>query len=360
MKRRSQLEEALKASGAPPDALRMLNGEFEILSFTAQFLVQHIEPMRVTRGMGRRRNAEGAGGDVIVRHYSEWKSGSDPSGNRTRFAQSSKFTRRAGRCHWYAGFLGDIPFPQPFHSVTAPQLNSALRTSLLKAAQISSLTHHFAKFAREREREGERGREILLILLPPATVRTRHILQGALSCILLQLINPWRGIRANIRRFPQVSRLGEANNEGGGVDERRGGDGVASGCTREIPATEGRVQWGHSRGFSIWESDDAADRRVFSGVTRSPRSCIPATALNTHLAPPSSALNTSIVDGECLWWLPTEGAGEHRVSSDQSESPYPRQPASHVAEPPSDKQWNYSGLDLMGSGAAFWQNYSGE
>ncbi|CAG2052983.1 unnamed protein product [Timema podura] len=53
-----------------------------------------------------------------------------------------------------------------------------------------------------------------------------------------------------------------------------------------------------------------------------------------------------------------ESAVEHRVSSDQSESPYPRQPASHVTEPPSDKQWNYSGLDLMGSGAAFWQNYS--
>lgn len=60
----------------------------------------------------------------------------------------------------------------------------------------------------------------------------------------------------------------------------------------------------------------------------------------------------------CL--LSTESSGaDHRVASDQSESPYPRQPPAHAPEPPSDKQWNYSGLDLMGSGAAFWQNYSG-
>ncbi|XP_049835540.1 dachshund homolog 2-like isoform X8 [Schistocerca gregaria] len=50
--------------------------------------------------------------------------------------------------------------------------------------------------------------------------------------------------------------------------------------------------------------------------------------------------------------------GEHRVPADQSEPAYPRQPPAHVPEPPSEKQWNYSGLDLMGSGAAFWQNYS--
>lgn len=56
-----------------------------------------------------------------------------------------------------------------------------------------------------------------------------------------------------------------------------------------------------------------------------------------------------------------ESGSEHRVSSggDQSESSYPRQQPAHVPEPPSEKQWNYSSLDLMGSGAAFWQNYSG-
>ncbi|KAJ8868935.1 hypothetical protein PR048_030476 [Dryococelus australis] len=38
----------------------------------------------------------------------------------------------AGRCRWSAGFLGDLPFPTPLF---------ALKTSLLRAAQISSLTH---------------------------------------------------------------------------------------------------------------------------------------------------------------------------------------------------------------------------
>ena len=63
----------------------------------------------------------------------------------------------------------------------------------------------------------------------------------------------------------------------------------------------------------------------------------------------------------CVSFLFTEGSAEHRVSSggDQSESSYPRQQPAHVQEPPSEKQWNYSSLDLMGSGAAFWQNYSG-
>lgn len=43
----------------------------------------------------------------------------------------------------------------------------------------------------------------------------------------------------------------------------------------------------------------------------------------------------------------------------ETESPaYPQQrPAQQDA--PSEKQWNYSGLDLINSGAAFWQNYSG-
>ncbi|KAJ8890111.1 hypothetical protein PR048_009618 [Dryococelus australis] len=51
---------------------------------------------------------------------------------------------RAGRCRWSAGFLGDIPFPTPLHSSAAPYSlqspSSALKTSLLRAAQISSLT----------------------------------------------------------------------------------------------------------------------------------------------------------------------------------------------------------------------------
>ncbi|KAJ8873464.1 hypothetical protein PR048_024282 [Dryococelus australis] len=52
---------------------------------------------------------------------------------------------RAGRCRWSAGFLGDLQFPPPLHSGDAPYSiqspSSALKTSQLKAAQMSSLTH---------------------------------------------------------------------------------------------------------------------------------------------------------------------------------------------------------------------------
>ncbi|KAJ8881287.1 hypothetical protein PR048_017766 [Dryococelus australis] len=51
---------------------------------------------------------------------------------------------RAGRCRWSAGFLDDLPFPQSFHSGAAPHshhsLSSPLKTSMLRAVQISSLT----------------------------------------------------------------------------------------------------------------------------------------------------------------------------------------------------------------------------
>ncbi|KAJ8883810.1 hypothetical protein PR048_015665 [Dryococelus australis] len=52
---------------------------------------------------------------------------------------------RAGRCRRSAGFLDDLPFPPPFHSAAPPyspqSSSSALKTSLLTAAQISPLTH---------------------------------------------------------------------------------------------------------------------------------------------------------------------------------------------------------------------------
>ncbi|KAJ8870519.1 hypothetical protein PR048_029542 [Dryococelus australis] len=51
---------------------------------------------------------------------------------------------RARRCRWSVGFLGDIPFPSPFHSSATPyplqSPSSALETLLLRTTQISSLT----------------------------------------------------------------------------------------------------------------------------------------------------------------------------------------------------------------------------
>lgn len=53
-----------------------------------------------------------------------------------------------------------------------------------------------------------------------------------------------------------------------------------------------------------------------------------------------------------------------RDRSEQSQSPqnYSSGPVQRGSETSNDKQWNYSGLDLMSSSgaAAFWQNYSGK
>ncbi|KAJ8888050.1 hypothetical protein PR048_007536 [Dryococelus australis] len=49
----------------------------------------------------------------------------------------------AGRCRWSTSFLRDLPFPRPFHSDASPYSpqspTSALKTSLLRVAKISSL-----------------------------------------------------------------------------------------------------------------------------------------------------------------------------------------------------------------------------
>lgn len=53
-----------------------------------------------------------------------------------------------------------------------------------------------------------------------------------------------------------------------------------------------------------------------------------------------------------------------RERSEQSQSPqnYSSGQVQRGSETSNDKQWNYSGLDLMSSSgaAAFWQNYSGK
>ncbi|KAJ8873463.1 hypothetical protein PR048_024281 [Dryococelus australis] len=75
-----------------------------------------------------------------------------PKSRRTGFnprpgRRISACGNRVGQCHWSANFLGDLPFPRPFipallnTHLTLP--SSALKTSLLRADQISSLTHSF-------------------------------------------------------------------------------------------------------------------------------------------------------------------------------------------------------------------------
>ncbi|KAJ8867719.1 hypothetical protein PR048_031522 [Dryococelus australis] len=63
-----------------------------------------------------------------------------PAGSLRIFACGN----RAGRCRWSADFLEDLTFPPPFHSGAAPYSlqspSSALKTSMLRAVQISSLS----------------------------------------------------------------------------------------------------------------------------------------------------------------------------------------------------------------------------
>ena len=52
-----------------------------------------------------------------------------------------------------------------------------------------------------------------------------------------------------------------------------------------------------------------------------------------------------------------------RMERERVESPPPAYGQQTVREPPpppENKPWGYSGIDLMNTGAAFWQNYSGE
>ncbi|KAJ8869030.1 hypothetical protein PR048_030576 [Dryococelus australis] len=87
-------------------------------------------------------------------------SGSIPGHSRTL-----AYGNRDGRCRWPAGYLGDPTLPPPAHSGAAPyspqSTSSALKTSLFRAAQISSLTHIrgtcMLKMDNQKESSGEPG-----------------------------------------------------------------------------------------------------------------------------------------------------------------------------------------------------------
>lgn len=54
-------------------------------------------------------------------------------------------------------------------------------------------------------------------------------------------------------------------------------------------------------------------------------------------------------------------AGERVERADSPPpTPYGQQQIREPPPPPENKPWGYSGIDLMNTGAAFWQNYSGE
>ncbi|KAJ8890029.1 hypothetical protein PR048_009535 [Dryococelus australis] len=89
----------------------------------------------------RRAAVEPEMGATVAERLAPRRTGFNPRPGHRTFESGN----RAGRCRWSAGFLGDLLFPPPLHSGAAPYSfqspSSALKTSLLRAAQISSLTH---------------------------------------------------------------------------------------------------------------------------------------------------------------------------------------------------------------------------
>ncbi|KAJ8878268.1 hypothetical protein PR048_018845 [Dryococelus australis] len=99
----------------------------------------HVRNTGSNHARNRTRFAE-VGGDQ-ANHYTA--AGSEGAMVAERLARSPPI--KANRVQSPAGFLGDLPFLPPIHSCAAPYSlqsgSSALKTSLLRAAQISSLIH---------------------------------------------------------------------------------------------------------------------------------------------------------------------------------------------------------------------------
>ncbi|KAJ8868624.1 hypothetical protein PR048_030163, partial [Dryococelus australis] len=79
-------------------------------------------------------------------NMAEWLASSPPTKATRIQSRILACGDRDGRYRWSACFLGDLPFLPPFHSGAAPfsrqSPSSALKTSLLRAAQMHSLTRH--------------------------------------------------------------------------------------------------------------------------------------------------------------------------------------------------------------------------
>ncbi|KAJ8869958.1 hypothetical protein PR048_028969 [Dryococelus australis] len=178
-----------------------------------------------------------------------------PAGSLRIFAYGD----RAGRCCCSAGFLGDLPFPPPFHSGASPyspqSTSSALKTSMLRAVQIFSLIVH--------------------------------------SCIASSCYFDTQTVNMSARFYCQhKKRLSKplAWNAATLIDWLSRLERSSASRQREPGSIPGGVAPGFLHLGIV--PDDAIGRRVFSGIPRFPHPFFPA-LLNTHLATTSSALKTS-------------------------------------------------------------------
>ncbi|KAJ8868728.1 hypothetical protein PR048_030267 [Dryococelus australis] len=197
---------------------------------------------------------------------------------------------RAGLCRWSASFLGDLSFPPPFHTGAAPcspqSLSSALKISLLKATQISLLSHYTEHvtsivevyvtkitFASLSSPVADLPREALeTVLVSGWLLRAAEdsLLVGPPSGTLVSRRLLADDCRTKILFFGTVRLLASHHGEPGSIP--------------------GLVTPGFSH-VGIVSGDDAR-RWIFSEISHFPRPCILA-LLHPHLISPSSILKAS-------------------------------------------------------------------
>ncbi|KAJ8870068.1 hypothetical protein PR048_029079 [Dryococelus australis] len=201
------------------------------------------------------------------------------------------------KANW-EGFLGDLAFPPLLHCGVAPHSPHFTRISsqdsmrpILQAAQITPLTNLYTDISGDSS---------------PFLLQPFHELSNG---FWPRLTSPHPAIQFVPKMFYRV----EVGALGGPVQSANIAVGVPlHNCSP--PANANRIQsaTGSLPGFAQLGivSNDAADRRVFSGISHFPRPFIPA-LFHTHLASPSSALKTSMLRTSQICSLPLSLNGRY-------------------------------------------------
>ncbi|KAJ8880037.1 hypothetical protein PR048_020659 [Dryococelus australis] len=115
---------------------------------------------------------------------------------------------RAGRCRWSADFLGHLPFPPPFHSDATPDSpqtsSSALKTSLLRAAQISEMA---ANAPYEAARPKQVGIWAVVVFLSSVLSLQQASQEWSFSCSTLRNPSVQLGIQCSCLSVPSHRKL---------------------------------------------------------------------------------------------------------------------------------------------------------
>ncbi|KAJ8891739.1 hypothetical protein PR048_004274 [Dryococelus australis] len=214
--------------------------------------------------------------------------------NRVRFpvgsSRISACRDRAGRSRCSAGFLGNLLFSPHYHSGGAPY---SPRFTPIGSQDLDIKIHALISPLHLRGYLNT-GVKQLATLRAPATHASK---MASLASNMLDHRSP-----ISVQQQPTCQPVGKlqqhahpANETQGSFPELHGDRGgvVVRLLVRHLGEL-GSIPGGVAPLiFSCAVPDGASGRRVFSGISRLPRPCIPA-LLPTHLASPSSALKTQI------------------------------------------------------------------